>query len=314
MTGRTFIIDPAVQGRVSVVTAAAAVALANISSCSSRRCAPTASSRCRSRAARFRIQPVAGAAATAPVGGARRSADRLRHRDLPRPPHRGGRGGRDAAAAGQPRRLDHRQPQLDRRLRLRRQCRAASARCSPRIDVDSSVDPDRRPRQCRRARDRRRAGRAGARGRRRSSPVDSSNAIAFRGDAAAVAQLAAIAEELDRRAASGSEIRVVFLEHADAEQLLPVLQQLLGQTPTQPPRASRARGAAAERDAAGAARRAAARPPRPRRRPAAAAVGAGAGGGAADGRPRATPSSPASRAPTRSSSPPRPTCSARWAR
>ena len=65
-------------------------------------------------------------------------------------------------------------------------------------------------------------------------PVDSSNAIAFRGDAAAVNQLIGIAQELDRRAASGSEIRVVFLEHADAEQLLPVLQQVLGQTPTQP--------------------------------------------------------------------------------
>ncbi|HEV2867417.1 MAG TPA: type II secretion system secretin GspD, partial [Allosphingosinicella sp.] len=65
-------------------------------------------------------------------------------------------------------------------------------------------------------------------------PVDSSNAIAFRGDAAAVAQLIAIAQELDLRAASGSEIRVIYLEHADAEQLLPVLQQLLGQAVTPP--------------------------------------------------------------------------------
>jgi general secretion pathway protein D len=65
-------------------------------------------------------------------------------------------------------------------------------------------------------------------------PIDSSNALAFRGDGAAVAQLVGIAQELDRRAASGSEIRVVFLEHADAEQLLPVLQQVLGQAPTQP--------------------------------------------------------------------------------
>ena len=64
-------------------------------------------------------------------------------------------------------------------------------------------------------------------------PVDSSNAIAFRGDAAAVASLIGVAQELDRRAESGSEIRVVFLEHADAEQLLPVLQQLIGQAPTQ---------------------------------------------------------------------------------
>ena len=65
-------------------------------------------------------------------------------------------------------------------------------------------------------------------------PIDSSNAIALRGDAAAVASLAAMAQELDRRAANGSEIRVVFLEHADAEQLLPVLQQVIGQVPTAP--------------------------------------------------------------------------------
>jgi general secretion pathway protein D len=54
--------------------------------------------------------------------------------------------------------------------------------------------------------------------------------------------LVALATELDRRAASGSEIRVVFLEHADAEQLLPVLQQLLGQTPTQPAESRTRRG------------------------------------------------------------------------
>jgi general secretion pathway protein D len=66
-------------------------------------------------------------------------------------------------------------------------------------------------------------------------PIDSSNSIALRGDSATVARLAAMAEELDARAASGTEIRVVFLEHADAAQLLPVLQQLLGQPVTPPP-------------------------------------------------------------------------------
>lgn len=66
-------------------------------------------------------------------------------------------------------------------------------------------------------------------------PIDSSNAIALRGDGATVARLAAMAEELDQRAAAGTEIRVIFLEHADAAQLLPVLQQLLGQPVTQPP-------------------------------------------------------------------------------
>jgi general secretion pathway protein D len=66
-------------------------------------------------------------------------------------------------------------------------------------------------------------------------PVDSSNSIAIRGDSGTVARLAAMAEELDQRAATGTEIRVVFLQHADAAQLLPVLQQLLGQPVTQPP-------------------------------------------------------------------------------
>jgi general secretion pathway protein D len=62
--------------------------------------------------------------------------------------------------------------------------------------------------------------------------VDAANSIALRGDAATVARLAEVARDLDRRAASGTELRVIFLEHADAEQLLPVLQQLLGQAST----------------------------------------------------------------------------------
>jgi len=62
--------------------------------------------------------------------------------------------------------------------------------------------------------------------------IDSSNSIALRGDAPTVARLADIALDLDRRAASGTEIRVYWLEYADAEKLLPVLQQLVGQTPT----------------------------------------------------------------------------------
>ncbi len=61
--------------------------------------------------------------------------------------------------------------------------------------------------------------------------IDSSNSIGLRGDQASVARLAAIAADLDRKAQSGTEIRVVFLENADAEQLLPVLQRLVGQTP-----------------------------------------------------------------------------------
>jgi general secretion pathway protein D len=69
-------------------------------------------------------------------------------------------------------------------------------------------------------------------------PIDSSNSLAFRGDSAMVARLAAMATELDERAASGSEVRVIFLEHADAAQLLPVLQQLLGQPVTPAPAAT----------------------------------------------------------------------------
>ena len=65
------------------------------------------------------------------------------------------------------------------------------------------------------------------------SSIDSSNAIAIRGDSTSVARFAALARELDERAAGGTEIRVYWLEHADAEQLLPVLQQLVGQPPTQ---------------------------------------------------------------------------------
>ncbi|MBN8807723.1 MAG: type II secretion system secretin GspD [Sphingomonas sp.] len=65
--------------------------------------------------------------------------------------------------------------------------------------------------------------------------VESSNSVLIRGDAKTVARLSAIALDLDRKASQGQEIRVVFLENADAAQLLPVLQQLVGQPVTQPP-------------------------------------------------------------------------------
>ena len=69
-------------------------------------------------------------------------------------------------------------------------------------------------------------------------PIDSSNSVAIRGDAGTVARLAQMARDLDRQAASGTEIRVYWLEHADAEKLLPVLQQLVGQSTSQPVTAS----------------------------------------------------------------------------
>jgi general secretion pathway protein D len=59
--------------------------------------------------------------------------------------------------------------------------------------------------------------------------IDSSNSIALRGDAPTVGRFSNIIADLDKRAAAGSEIRVIFLQHADAEKLLPVLQQLAGQ-------------------------------------------------------------------------------------
>jgi general secretion pathway protein D len=62
--------------------------------------------------------------------------------------------------------------------------------------------------------------------------IDSSNSVAFRGDPSTVSRLIEVAKDLDRRAASGTDIRVYWLEHADAEKLLPVLQQMLGQPST----------------------------------------------------------------------------------
>ncbi|QLC21282.1 type II secretion system secretin GspD [Parasphingopyxis sp. CP4] len=61
-------------------------------------------------------------------------------------------------------------------------------------------------------------------------PVDSSNSLVLRGDPSTVARMAALARELDARAASGTEIRVIFLEFADAGQILPVLERVTGQT------------------------------------------------------------------------------------
>ena len=58
--------------------------------------------------------------------------------------------------------------------------------------------------------------------------IDSSNAIALRGDATSVARFAAMAKQLDARAQSGAEIRVYRLEHANAETLLETVQSLIG--------------------------------------------------------------------------------------
>ncbi|TPG18669.1 type II secretion system protein GspD [Sphingomonas koreensis] len=65
--------------------------------------------------------------------------------------------------------------------------------------------------------------------------VDSSNSVVLRGDPSTVARLAGVAQDLDRKAEAGTQIRVIFLENADAAQLLPVLQQLVGEQPTEVP-------------------------------------------------------------------------------
>ena len=57
------------------------------------------------------------------------------------------------------------------------------------------------------------------------SAMDSANAVLLRGDPAAVARFARLIRDLDA-GDEGTESESIGLEHADAEQLLPVLQQL----------------------------------------------------------------------------------------
>ncbi|WP_292027102.1 type II secretion system secretin GspD [Brevundimonas sp. UBA2416] len=64
------------------------------------------------------------------------------------------------------------------------------------------------------------------------TPVESSNSLVLRGDPAAMARIRPLIEDLDRRAESADDVRVVFLQHADAEALLPVLQQVVSQPVT----------------------------------------------------------------------------------
>ena len=64
------------------------------------------------------------------------------------------------------------------------------------------------------------------------TPVLSSNSLVLRGDPAAVARVVNLVTDLDGRAQTSADVKVVFLQHADAEQLLPVLQQMVGQPVT----------------------------------------------------------------------------------
>ena len=58
--------------------------------------------------------------------------------------------------------------------------------------------------------------------------VDSSNTLLLRGDPGTIARLAGIARSLDASAARGSEIKVVWLDYADAAQMVPMLERLVG--------------------------------------------------------------------------------------
>lgn len=59
-------------------------------------------------------------------------------------------------------------------------------------------------------------------------PVEGSNSLLLRGQSDAVERLLPTITDLDQRAQATGSVKVVFLQNADAEQLLPVLQQLLG--------------------------------------------------------------------------------------
>lgn len=62
-------------------------------------------------------------------------------------------------------------------------------------------------------------------------PVASSNSLVLRGNPALVQRAVRMAMDLDARAERNGDVAVVRLQHASAEQLLPVLQQLIGQSP-----------------------------------------------------------------------------------
>lgn len=72
------------------------------------------------------------------------------------------------------------------------------------------------------------AGGEGARALATVVAVDSSNAVLMRGEPATLAKLAAMARQLDAKAATGGEIKIVWLDYADSAALVPVLERLLG--------------------------------------------------------------------------------------
>lgn len=65
-------------------------------------------------------------------------------------------------------------------------------------------------------------------------PVESSNTLILRGEPEAVARIRPLVADLDGRSAVSDNVRVIFLDHADAAQLAPVLQQIVGQSVAAP--------------------------------------------------------------------------------
>jgi general secretion pathway protein D len=61
------------------------------------------------------------------------------------------------------------------------------------------------------------------------TPVDASNSLVIRGPAETVARLRQIASSLDDQAKPTGDTRVIFLQHADAEQMVELLQVMLDQ-------------------------------------------------------------------------------------
>lgn len=84
-------------------------------------------------------------------------------------------------------------------------------------------------------------------------PVESSNTLILRGEPEAVARIRPLIADLDGRSAVSDNVRVIFLDHADAAQLAPVLQQIVGQAATAPaPAASAGASGAGSAEAAAA--------------------------------------------------------------
>lgn len=65
-------------------------------------------------------------------------------------------------------------------------------------------------------------------------PVLGSNSLILRGNQAAVTRVGNMIRDLDQRAQSNADVKVISLQHADAEKLLPVLQQMVGQAVAAP--------------------------------------------------------------------------------